>query len=81
MQDMQKMKEQIIEIIQGIVPGIACETATSMIDDGLIDSLDIVALVGELMETFDVELGVTDLIPENFNSVDAIAAMITAKMA
>jgi len=78
---MQDMREQIIEIIQGIVPGIACETATAMIDDGLIDSLDIVALVGELMEAFDVELGVTDLIPANFNSVDAIAALITAKLA
>lgn len=75
------MREQIIEIIQGIVPGLACENETALIDDGLIDSLDIVALVGELIETFDVELGVTDLTPENFNSVDAMVALITAKLA
>ena len=43
-----------------------------LIDDGLIDSLDIVAVVTDLMDTFDVQLGVDDLTPENFNSVEAI---------
>ena len=47
-----------------------------LIDDGLIDSLDIVAVVTDLMDTFDVQLGVDDLTPENFNSVDAICQLI-----
>ena len=50
-----------------------------LIDDGLIDSLDIVAVVTELMEAFDVELGVDDLTPENFNSVEAIEELIESK--
>ena len=45
----------------------------------LIDSLDIVAVVTELMEAFDVELGVDDLTPENFNSVEAIEELIESK--
>lgn len=73
------MNEKIVAILKGLIPGIDCESETRMIDDGLIDSLDIVALVGELMEEFDVELGVEDLTPENFNSVAAIAAMIAEK--
>lgn len=73
------MKEQIIGILKELIPGIECETATTLIDDGMIDSLDIVSLVGELMEAFDVDLGVEDLIPENFNSVDAMVSMIEAK--
>ena len=52
---------------------------TILIDDGLIDSLDIVAVVTELMEAFDVELGVDDLTPENFNSVEAIEDLIERK--
>ena len=73
------MKKQIIEILSEICPGIDFETETALIDDGLIDSLDIVAVVTELMEAFDVELGVDDLTPENFNSVEAIDELIESK--
>ena len=70
------MREQIIEILTEICPGVDFEQETSLIDDGLIDSLDIVAVVTDLMDTFDVQLGVDDLTPENFNSVDAICQHI-----
>ena len=73
------MKKQIIEILSEICPGIDFETETALIDDGLIDSLDIVAVVTALMEAFDVELGVDDLTPENFNSVEAIEELIESK--
>ena len=73
------MKKQIIEILTEICPGVDFEQETSLIDDGLIDSLDIVAVVTELMEAFDVELGVDDLTPENFNSVEAIEELIESK--
>ena len=48
----------------------------NLIDDGLLDSLDIVSIVTEIMDVFDVEINVDDLLPENFNSVEAIWAMI-----
>ena len=70
------MREQIIEILTEICPGVDFEQETSLIDAGLIDSLDIVAVVTDLMDTFDVQLGVDDLTPENFNSVDAICQLI-----
>ena len=70
------MREQIVEILTEICPGVDFEQETSLIDDGLIDSLDIVAVVTDLMDTFDVQLGVDDLTPENFNSVDAICQLI-----
>ena len=70
------MRKQIMEILTEICPGIDFENEKALIDDGLIDSLDIVAVVTELMEAFDVELGVDDLTPENFNSVDAICQLI-----
>ena len=73
------MRKQIIEILTEICPGIDFEAEKALIDDGLIDSLDIVAVVTELMETFDVELGVADLKPENFNSVEAIEELIESR--
>ena len=68
------MREKIIEILNEICPGNDFENETAIIDDGIIDSLDIVS--SELMEEFDVQLGVNDLTPENFNSVDAIVELI-----
>ena len=73
------MREQIIEILTEICPGVDFEQETSLIDDGLIDSLDIVAVVTDLMDTFDVQLGVDDLTPENFNSVEAIEELIESR--
>ena len=71
------MREKIIEILNEICPGNDFENETAIIDDGIIDSLDIVAVISELMEEFDVQLGVNDLNPRRtFNSVDAIVELI-----
>lgn len=71
------MKEKILEILTDIRPDIDYTNETALIDDGVLASLDIVAIVGEFNEEFDVEISVEDLVPENFNSVDAMVALIT----
>lgn len=71
------MKETILEILTDIRGDIDFEEETALIDDGLLESLDIVAIVGEFNEEFDVEISVEDLLPENFNSVDAMVELIT----
>ena len=68
--------DKIIEILQGIRPGIGWEEETAIIDDGILDSFDIISLVGELEEAFGVQIGLEHLEPENFNSIYAIAALI-----
>lgn len=72
-------KKKLIELLSGIVPDVDFENETSLIDDGLIESLDIVAIVTEIMAEFDVEINVDDLLPENFNSADAIFELIESK--
>lgn len=71
------MKEEIMEILTGVRSDVDFENSTKLIDDGNLESLDIVAIVGEFNETFDVEISVEDLVPENFNSVDAMVELIT----
>lgn len=71
--------EELMEILQGICPGVDFETETALVDDGILESLDMVSLVGELMDTFDIELSVDDLLPENFNSAEAIWTLIQRK--
>ena len=60
----------------GIKPGVDFENETALIDNGVLDSLDIIKLVGQISDEFDVEVEVTDLVPANFNSAKAMYAMI-----
>lgn len=71
------MRDTVLEILQDIRNDIDFENETALIDDDMLESLDIVAIVGEFNEEFDVEISVEDLLPENFNSVDAMVELIT----
>ena len=70
------MKEQIIEILEDNQPEADYETCQTLIDDHILTSLDVLSLVAELEDEFDVTIPTVEIIPSNFNSVDAIAAMV-----
>ena len=70
------MKEQIIEILEDIQPEADYETCQTLIDDHILTSVDVLSLVAELEDEFDVTIPTVEIIPSNFNSVDAIAAMV-----
>ena len=68
--------EQILEILEGLHPEVDFETCKTLIDDKIIDSFDIVTLISDLSEEFDISIPVEEIIPENFNSAKAIHALI-----
>lgn len=68
--------EELMEILQELRPDVDFETETALIDDGILGSFDITALVNEIMDVFDVQISMADLEPENFNSAEAIFAYI-----
>ena len=70
------MKEKIIEIIEDIT-GEVVEEDTDLIDEGILDSFDIVSLLLELEEAFDIKIDVAELLPENFKSVNTIENLIS----
>ena len=70
------MKEKVIEILTEVRPDIDLSGEVRLIDDGELESLDVVALVGELNDEFDINISVKHLIPENFNSVDTIVKLV-----
>ena len=72
------MREKIEDILRGIRPDIEID-GMSYVEDGVLDSFDIVTLVSELIDAFGVELSVEDILPENFNSIDAMLALIESK--
>lgn len=68
--------DQILEILEGLHPEVDFETCRTLIDDKIIDSFDIVTLISDLSEEFDISIPVEEIIPENFNSAKAIHALI-----
>lgn len=68
--------EDLLEILESVHPEIDYETETGLIDKRIFDSFDIVSIVGEIMENFDVEITAEHMIPENFNSAKAIYKLI-----
>ena len=68
--------DELMEILEELRPDVDFENETSLIDDGVLDSFDIVARVGELNDAFDIEIKPNNLVPENFNSAEAMMALI-----
>ena len=68
--------EELIELLEEIQPDADFENCDTLIDDGILDSFAILSIVGELEEAFDIEITPVDIVPENFNSAQALWAMV-----
>ena len=71
------MKEQIVKILAELRPEFDfTQEGVNFIEEGMLDSFDLVTLVSELDNTFGISIDGVDILPENFSSVDAIAALL-----
>nr|WP_199156617.1 acyl carrier protein [Pedobacter sp. ASV2] len=70
------MKNQIIDILNEIRPEFDFGSETNFISQGMLDSFDLITLVTELDEAFGISVDGTDILPENFESVDSIEALV-----
>ena len=68
--------EILRQILTELRPDVDFENNTLLIDDHILDSFDIVSLVGELNDRFNIEIGVEHLLPSNFNSVASMMKLI-----
>ncbi|MBP0966591.1 MAG: acyl carrier protein [Oscillospiraceae bacterium] len=73
---MNEIRETIIGILQDLHEDVDFENETKLIDGKILDSFDIVTLISELTNEFDVTIPADKIVPENFNSADALANMI-----
>ena len=70
------MREKLMEILSDLRPDVDFENEKSLIDDNILESFDIIDLVSRLNQAFDIDISPKDLVAENFNSADAMEAMI-----
>ena len=68
--------DELMEILEDVRPDIDFSSETKLIDSGVLDSFDIIAIVNECNEKFDIEITVASLLPENFNSAEAIWTLV-----
>ena len=68
--------EALLNILSELHPDVDFDTCTTLIDDKILDSFDIVTLVAEIDAEFDVAIPAEELIPENFNSASALYELI-----
>lgn len=67
---------ELIEILEDIQPDADYETCTTLIDDHILGSLQIISLVAELEDAFDITIPTVEIKPENFNSAQSLWEMI-----
>ena len=71
------MKNKIYFILENIRPEVEFRTISNFITEGYLDSFDIVSLVAALDEEFNISIDGTDIVPENFNTIDSILSLVT----
>ena len=70
------MKEEILKIVSEIRPDVDFEHESKLIDESILDSFDIIAIVSEFNDAFNIDINVEDLEPENFNTIAAMEELI-----
>ena len=70
--------DKLIEALKKIKPHIDYENEKKLIDDGLLDSFDVVVLIGLINDEFGVSIPITKITPDNLNSVDSLLKLINS---
>jgi acyl carrier protein len=78
--DYNEVKTAILEILQELHEDVDYEKETKLVDDKVLDSFDLVTLVTELGDTFDVDITAKDFVAENFNSLETLTKMTVRLM-
>lgn len=68
--------EELYEILEDIIPGEDYKNSTALVDDDILTSFELVRLVTEIDSTFDISIPSSEIVPDNFNSVESIWVLI-----
>ena len=69
-------REKVAAIMKEVKPTKNLETTMDIVEGGYIDSFELMSLIASLMEEFNIDISIDEIVPENFNSIDAMARMV-----
>ena len=65
-----------MEVLQDVKDDVDFENETRLIDDGILDSFDLLQIIASLNDTFDISIPASEIVPANFNSAKAMYDMV-----
>ena len=68
--------ERILRILEDVRPDVDFENEKSLVDGNILDSFDIISIIEEIKDELGIEIDVSDIIPENFNSAESIFSIV-----
>ncbi len=68
--------EELLEILNELHPEVDFEECESLVDGKILDSFDIITIISEVNDVFDVTISAEYIVPDNFNSAKALWALI-----
>ena len=68
--------EQVIDMLDQIKDDVDFSTAVNLVDDRILDSFDILSIIGAIYDEFDVSVPAKDIVPQNFNTAQGIYQMV-----
>lgn len=71
------MDTELREILEDIRPDVDFDNEKKLIEEHVLESFDVLTIVAEIEDAFDIKIRPRDIVPENFNSIEAMAALIT----
>ncbi len=69
-------KKELIAILEELHPEIDVATCTTFVTDGILDSFDLISLISEIAEVFDVVITANYILAEHFDSLESLVALI-----
>ena len=70
------MRERVLAVLKAACPEIDFESSNELVDDGVLDSLSLVAIISELSMEFEIIIPFEQILPERFNSIDEITKLV-----
>lgn len=67
---------ELLEILTDLHPEVDYDTCTNLVDGNILDSFDIITIISEVNEAYDVVIPAEEIVPENFNSAQALYSLI-----
>lgn len=68
--------DELLDLLNSIKPGVDFENEENLVDDGILNSIDVISIIAEIQDRFGVTIPSDEIVPENFNSAEAIKELL-----